>query len=217
MEERNEILNKFHPTNSSEKPLKLEYLRELIMRAIKKLIRAILKNPDSVLGGTWSNKKTNKFNSMDILRILVDLVIWDSELWVSIVDRGKDPNVDNRELIRRGEMPPGEFPSYNSAYVHRFYSNDLVRRFHYYYTKLFFGPDTIDVDDVASKLKVTCCDGNHTDQCEVNFKQLREYVMFGMLEEVGVVPYREIQETKICEGGYFDPTDCYDLDYSFVT
>ena len=194
----------------NNKPLKKEYVRCQIIRGIKKCVRYLCK-------GRKPQKGIHQFDLDDmeksgIWQSMKEIVGSKRELFEMIGATCEGPATDGKVIRKRDRLDVPEFRSFNDDYCRRFYSSEEVRQFHFHYLQLVYGVSGIDVNDVSRRLSVSCCSGCHTVHCVNVWEQVRHYVMFGMLEQLGIEPYRCDDNFDVSMTGYEDEFEMLDPD-----
>jgi hypothetical protein len=169
------------------KPLKKEYQRCQIIRGIKKCARYMVT-------GRKPQKGIHQFDvrdqdKMKIWQAMDQLVSHDPDLFGSLGSTCEGPATDGKVIRKRSRMEAPEFRSFNDDYCRHFYMPEAVREFHYYYLQLVYGLGAVDPKSVSEKLTVFCCNGNHSDLCTAIWERVRHYVMFEMIDQLGLEPY----------------------------
>jgi hypothetical protein len=171
----------------SGKPLKKEYQRCQIIRGIKKCARLMAT-------GNKPQRGIHTFDIGDHEKVMIwqameQLVSHDPELFASLGSTCEGPATDGKIHRKRLHLETPKFRSFNDNYCSNFYKEELVREFHYYYLQLVYGIGAVDPKSICEKLTVFCCDGRHSDLCTAIWEQVRNYLMFEMIDQLGLKPY----------------------------
>lgn len=180
-----QMFAKLHTKNG--KPLKKEYVRCQIIRGIKKCARYMV-------DGRKPQKGIHMFNLADqekmrIWHVMEQMVTCDRELFNSLGSTCEGPATDGKVIRKRQRLETPEFRSFNDDYCKHFYMQVQVRQFHFYYLQLVYGTGPVDPKSISEKLSVFCCGGCHTVQCASIWEQVRRYVMFDMIHQLGLEPF----------------------------
>lgn len=158
--------------NKNGKPLRKEYIRCQIIRAIRKCVKRMINGLKAATG---------------LLRFLpsdVDLIpVW--QQMEQLVVSNKDFFASATNTTPR---------TYNDTYCRCFYSPALIRHFHFLCMQVAYGVDTVIPKRICERMESSCCRGSHNIQCVAKWEQLRNYVTFEMLEELGLRPFTGLQE-----------------------
>lgn len=180
-----QMFARLHTKNG--KPLKKEYQRCQIIRGIKKCARYMIT-------GRKPQKGIHQFDlrdqeKMKIWQAMEQLVSSNPDLFTSLGSTCEGPATDGKVIRKRTRQEAPEFRSFNDDYCRHFYMPEQVREFHYYYLQLVYGIGAVDPKSVSEKLVVFCCNGCHSDLCTAIWERVRNYVMFEMIEQLGLEAY----------------------------
>jgi len=180
--------------NKNGKPLRKEYIRCQIIRATRKCVKRMINGLKAATG---------------LLRFLpsdVDLML----VWQQM----EQLVVCNRDLftcLSVGEGTATPFKTYNDTNCRNFYTPAPVRKFHFLCMQVVYGVDEVQPKRICERMEGYCCWGSHTDQCIVKWEQFRNYVMFEMLEELGLKPYSGDEEESAGESRLEETFDDPDM------
>ena len=169
------------------KSLKKEYQRCQIIRGIKKCARLMAT-------GKKPQKGIHTFDLRDHERVRIwqameQLVSHNPDLFTSLGFTCEGPATDGKIHRKRQHLETPKFRSFNDDYCRNFYKEEQVREFHYYYLLLVYGTGAVDPKSICEKMIVFCCDGCHSDVCTAIWEQVRNYLMFEMINQLGLKPF----------------------------
>ena len=188
-----QMFAKLHTKNG--KALKKEYVRCQIIRGIKKCARYMAERRKPQKGIHQFN--VGEQEKMRIWHEMEQMVSLLPELFSSLGSTCEGPATDGKVIRKRQRLETPEFRSFNDDYCKHFYMHEEVRQFHFYYLQLVYGIGHVDPKSISEKLSVFCCGGCHTDQCVSIWERVRNYVMFEMIQQLGLEPFGTCEDFQV--------------------
>ena len=123
--------------------------------------------------------------------LIVELVLQHEPLFASISPTHQGTTSDCIGPRKHQHLPESQYRSHSIPYCKHFYAEAPVRQLHFYFIQLLFEAGRIDPEAISTKLKLRCCDGDHSDQCAETWTKIKDYLVKGMFTEFKLEPYIE--------------------------
>lgn len=163
-----------------------ESTRAKVIRLEKNFMRRLLddKGPPPEVISLENELGVRIWNAMSqLVHTFLDLFQRKSDTLNGTVMDGKT------KRLRQG-LSESPFKSFSNKFARTFYDEPQILQFHFYTVSLIFGVEEIDPKRVSKMLKWTRS-GESEDQVAI-FKRIKKYLMFKMIEELGLEPYKEV-------------------------
>ena len=185
IEQGNGVLVKKHPlqklTRVSRKGVaghpKKEYFRCQHIRGLKKSIRQMAgkKPPKASIHRISTDAQKGRWEALH------EFYITNSSALRLVSDTAVGPATDGKKKKQQAADSSADPKSYNNPYCKDFFSKPVIQTYNALYSDLVYSGDP---EEMCKKMKVTCCMGQHSGECEGIWQEVWEYARVGMLEEL---------------------------------
>jgi hypothetical protein len=155
---------------------KKEYFRCQHIRGLKKSIRQMAgkKPPKASIHRISTPAQIARWDALH------DFYTANSSALRLVSDTAVGPATDGKK--KKQQAGPSTDPkSYNNPYCKDFFSQQVIQTYNALYSDLVYSGDP---EEMCKKMKVTCCMGQHSGECEGIWQEVWEYARVGMLEEL---------------------------------
>ena len=195
-------------TSKKGKALKKEYIRVFIIRAHKKLMRNLLKNPTKAVKGLLRNYHDNA-NVCRHLETLLKHFLDNKMILDANSHTEAGPLTEGKAKKRSREKHHQK--SHNDHFVREYFSDIVVRESYHYFVNYVFADS--NETSLCSRLKFFCCrEETHCGACSERWLILKFFFQELMLHDVNLrefQPLREMDDLLDAGSNSLDTIDDY--------